>query len=77
MDEHVLAAVSRLNKPIAFLFVIKLHGSNLHGDDLLQMYELVRTLARASKRFVDFRRGFERALGAAEANDRSLSTKGH
>src|SRR5262245_25555681 len=34
MDEHVLAAVVRLDEAEAFLTIVELHGTGIHGDSL-------------------------------------------
>jgi hypothetical protein len=54
MDEHVLAAIIRLNEAEAFLVVVELNGARIHKDVLSLMHvNPRRATACLEVRFVD------------------------
>lgn len=54
VDEHILAAVIRLNEAKAFLIVVELHGARIHKNILSLMHVNPRPAnARLEVRFVD------------------------
>jgi hypothetical protein len=76
MDEHVVAAIVRLNEAEPLLSVVELYGARVHGD-IFRWRSCTAARRQATTRLeasvVDVRRGSERAPGNREGETASFS----